>query len=360
MALEVPYANMVRLQSWSMIKNRRLIMAEKKEKVIPDEYIPEVGSRVVTLEGKDYLLQNDAMFTFYDRAAGEFSSFFLGLKDEKKILGCKCTKCGLVRVPPMLTHCPDCDFAPTELLEVGQVGRMLSTPPITYFATSMFLHQAPFGRGRVVLEGADTALSILCYTTTGILVPGVITKDTEVKVIFKDERVGAVTDIFCVPTSELAPGQIAKKGLQESELNWAAPKEPKFPKATDEDVAVYKQCFKEMQALAAEMSESKRARKAIEGWKRDIAVKTKAGEFAMYINDGDFGIKEKKLESPDFIMACEDLRTLLDGLRYKGAITDSVIMKKLWISKNMEFTTIFKLDRLARFLAREKKEQAAK
>jgi len=332
----------------------------KKAKVIPEEYIPEVNSRTVTIEDKNYLLQNDAMFTFYERAAGEFSAFFLAIRDEKRILGCKCTKCGLVRVPPMLTHCPDCDFAPTELLEVGQVGRMLSTPPITYFATSMFLDKAPFGRGRVVLEGADTALSVMLYTTTGILVPGIIRKDTEVKVIFRDERVGAVTDIFCVPASELSPDQVTKKGLQESELNWAAPVEPQYPKASDKDIAVYKQCLKEMQILASEMSGSKRARKAIEGWKRDIAVKTKGGDFAMYIDDGDFRIEEKKLGSPDFVMACEDPGTLLDGLQYKGAITDSVIARKLWISKNMEFTTIFKLDRLARFLAREKKEQGAK
>jgi len=331
-------------------------MAEKKQKVIPDEYIPEVASRVVTIEGKDYLVENDAMYTFYERSMGEFSPFFLAIRDEKKILGCKCTECGIVRVPPMLTHCPDCDFAPTELVEVGQVGRMNTTPPITYFATSLFLHIAPYGRGRVILEGADTAMSVNLYTTTGILVPGIIGKGTEVKVVFRDERIGEITDIFCVPSSELAPEQVAKDGLQESELNWATPKEPEFPEATDEDIAVYKQSLQQMQALAAEMSKSKRARKAIEGWKRDIAVKTKAGEFAMYINDGGFSIEDITLGSPDFVMACEDPRTLLDGLSYKGAITDSVIMKKLWISKNMEFNTIFKLDRLARFLAREKKE----
>ncbi|MCD6297375.1 MAG: hypothetical protein J7M30_09490 [Deltaproteobacteria bacterium] len=51
----------------------------------------------------------------------------------------------------------------------------------------------------------------------------------------------------------------------------------------------------------------------------------------------------------------EDPRTLLDGLAYRGAITDSVINKKLWISKNMEFNTIFKLDRMARSVARSKK-----
>ncbi len=333
-------------------------MAERKRKVVPDEYIPEVASRVVTIEGGDYLVENDAMYTFYERSMGEFSPFFLAIRDEKRILGCKCTKCGIVRVPPMLTHCPDCDFAPTELVEVGQVGRMNTTPPITYFATSLFLHIAPYGRGRVILEGADTAMSANLYTTTGILVPGLIKKGTEVKVIFKGQRVGEITDIFCVPTSELSPEQVAKKGLEESELNWATAKEPEFPEASEEDIAVYKQSLRQMQALAAEMSKSKRARKAIEGWKRDIAVKTKAGEFAMHINDGDFSLDERTLGSPDFVMACEDPRTLLDGLSYKGAITDSVIMKKLWISKNMEFNTIFKLDRLARFLAREKKEGA--
>jgi uncharacterized OB-fold protein len=331
-------------------------MAEKKQKLIPDEYIPEVASKVVTIEGGDYLVENDAMFTFYQRSMGELSPFFLAIRDEKKILGCKCTRCGIIRVPPMLTHCPDCDFAPTRLVEVEQVGKMNTTPPITYFATSLFLDKAPFGRGRVILRGADTALSVMLYTTTGILVPGLIRKGTEVKVIFRDERVGQISDIYCVPASELTRQQIAKKGLQESELNWEAPKEPQFAKATDKDIAVYQQSLKEMQALAAEMSNSKRARKAIEGWKRDIAVKTKGGEFAMYINEGDFSIEETRLRSPDFVMACEDPRTLLDGLKYQGAITDSVIMKKLWISKNMEFNTIFKLDRLARFLAREKKE----
>ena len=335
-------------------------MPEKRRKLIPDEFIPEIKSRVIALDNKDYLLQNDAMYTFYERSMGELSPFFLAIKNDKKILGCKCSKCGVVRVPPMITHCPDCEFAPTELVEVRQVGKMNTTPPITYFATSMFLDKAPFGRGRVILEGADTALSVMLYTTTGILVPGLIKKGTEVKVIFRNERVGQISDIYCVPTSELTSEQIAKKGLQESELNWETPKEPKFPKPNDKDIADFKQCLKEMQALAVKMSQSKRARKAIEGWRRNIAVKTKAGEFAMYIDNGDFRIEEKKLSSPDLIMACEDPKTLLDGLMYKGAITDSVIMKRLWISKNLEFNTIFKLDRLARFLVMEQKEKTAK
>ena len=103
------------------------------------------------------------------------------------------------------------------------------------------------------------------------------------------------------------------------------------------------------------MNASESTRRAVEGWKRDIAVKSTGGEFAMIIDNGDFRVEERRLESPDFVMVCEDLKVLLDGLAYRGAITDSVIMKRLWISKNFEFNTIFKLDRMARFLAKSRK-----
>lgn len=327
----------------------------EKQKVIDEKYIPDVGSQIETIDGKDYLITNDAMYTFYRRTKGEFSPFFLALKNEKRLLGCKCTQCGLVRVPPFLTHCPDCNFAPTELLEVDQVGIMNSTPPITYFATSLFQHMAPYGRGRVVFKGADTAMSINLYTTTGILVPGIIKKGTEVKLIFRDKRIGEMTDVFCVPTAELGKEQIEKKGLLESEINWESPVEPQLPEASDQDVAVYNQALEEMKSIVGEMNTNERARKDIAGWKRDIQVRTKGGQFAIIIDDGDIRLEERALMSPDFVMVCEDPRTLLDGLAYRGAITDSVINKKLWISKNMEFNTIFKLDRMARSVARSKK-----
>ena len=328
-------------------------MVEKK--VIPSEYIPDVSCKTVTIAGKDYLVVNDAMFTFYRRSMGELSQFFLALRDEKKVLGCKCTKCGIVRVPPFMTRCPDCNFAPTELVEVEQVGVMNSTPPITYFATSMFQHMAPFGRGRVILRGADTALSIIVYTTTGILVPGLVTKGTEVKIVFRDNRIGEIIDIFCVPTSELDKERIARKGLQESEIDWTAAVEPGLPVADENDVATYKDALKAMQDIVVQMNETERARKDTAGWKRSIQVKTTGGQFAIEIDDGNIRIEEKVLEAPDFVMVCKDPKVLLEGLAYKGSLTDAVIMKRLWISENMEFTTIFKLDRTARSLARASK-----
>jgi uncharacterized OB-fold protein len=330
-------------------------MRTDEQKIIPAKYIPDVGSHIEKIDGRRYLITNDAMYTFYQRSRGELSPFFLALKEEKRLLGCRCTKCGLVRVPPFLTHCPDCDFAPTELLEVEQVGVMNSSPPITYFATALFQDMAPYGRGRVVFKGADTAMSVILYTTTGILVPGVIRKGTEVKLVFKDERIGEMTDVFCVPSSELTKKQIAKKGLLESEIDWESPVEPKLGKSSKKHVSAFEEAFKKVDSILKEMNGNPRARRDIAGWKRNILVKTRGGQFMIRISNGDIKTREKASPSPDFVMVCEDLMTLVDGLAYRGALTDSVINKKLWISKNMEFNTIFKLDRMARSVARSKK-----
>jgi uncharacterized OB-fold protein len=330
-------------------------MESQQDKIIDSKFIPDSGSHTQTIDGENYLIVNDAMYTFYQRTKGEFSRFFLALKEEKKILGCKCSKCGLVRAPPFLTHCPDCDFAPTDLIEVEQVGKMNSTPPITYFATALFQHMAPYGRGRVLLQGADTALSVNLYTTTGILVPGIISKGTEVKVVFRDRRIGDMTDVFCIPTAELNEQQIGKKGLLESEIDWEKPTEPDLGRPSESYKSLFAETVKEIGYIIQDMNTNERARKDIAGWKRYILVKTRGGEFTILIDDGNISLKEGTFARPDFIMVCQDPRVLLDGLSYRGAITDSVINKKLWISKNMEFNTIFKLDRMARSVARARK-----
>lgn len=326
------------------------------KKVIPLEAVPDVGGHTVTIDNQDYLVMNDAMFTFYQRAMGELSPFFLGLRDEKRIFGCRCTSCGIVRVPPFVTRCPDCNFAPTELLEVGDVGYMLSTPPITYFANSLFQQQVPFGRGRIVLEGADTALSVNFYTTKGILVPGIVKKGTEMKVVFRDERIGEITDIFCVPTAELTPEQQAKKGLLASELDWETAVEPELPAAGPEDIAAFQEGLAELQGLVAELNACERSRKDIADWHRVVQVKTTGGKLVLAIHDGDLQMAVGETASPDFVMVSPRLATLIDGLAYRGSLVQAIMTKELWISKNVEFNTIFKLERMGRSLARSKKK----
>ncbi|HEY8425871.1 MAG TPA: hypothetical protein VIK73_07650 [Limnochordales bacterium] len=325
------------------------------DKVIPPEVIPDVGSEVIRVDGQPYLLVNDAMYTFYRRTMGELSPFFLALRDEKRILGARCRRCGLVRVPPFVTRCPDCQFAPTDLVEVGDIGQLISTPPVTYFANSLFHEQVPFGRGRVLLHGADTALSVNLYTTRGILVPGIFRKGTEVKVVFRRERRGEITDIFCVPTHELTPEQVHKRGLEETELDWERAQEPPLPAATEAARERFRQVARELSALARELSAHPRARRDIAGWWRTVLVKTTGGTLVMRIADGDLTIEEGQVEAPDFVMVLEDPGVLLDALAYRGSLTQAIMTKKLWISKNVEFNTIFKLERMARSLARSRK-----
>ena len=330
-------------------------MAKRTQKIIPKEAIPDIGGRTITIDGKEYLELNDAMHTFYRRSMGELSPFFLALRDDKKILGAKCTKCGIVRVPPMAEYCPDCDFAPTVSVEVADTGKMLFTPPITYFANSMFQEQVPFGRGRVVLDGADTALSINLYTTTGILVPGIFKKDTEVKLVFRNKRIGRITDIFGLPAAELSKEQLAKKGLLESEIDWEAAVEPKVPKVTAKATAQFEKVFKKMKAVVSDLNACERAKKDIEGWTRTVLVKAGGGTFVITIDDGDLSIKKGRTTKQDFTMVAGNPTTILKGLAYEGSLTEAIMKAELWISKNVEFMTVFKLERMARSLARSRK-----
>lgn len=326
-----------------------------KKKVIPRAAIPPEEGRVLTIDDKQYLELNDAMHTFYRRTMGELSPFFFALRDEKTILGAKCSKCGIVRVPPMAEYCPDCDFAAMESVEVADTGRMLSTPPITYFANSLFQEQVPFGRGRVILDGADTALSINLYTTTGILVPGIFKKGTRVKMVFRDRRIGRITDVFGLPASELSEEQLEKKGLQEKDIDWEAAVEPEFPKATKKATASFEKVFKKMKGVVADLNDCERAKKDIAGWKRTILIKAPGGRCVIKIDDGDLSIKKGGTTKQDFVMVARNPGTILKGLAYEGSLTEAIMKADLWISKNIEFMTVFKLERMARSLARSRK-----
>jgi len=330
-------------------------MAKKVQKVIPNAAVPPAEGRTVTIEGENYLELNDAMHTFYRRSMGELSPFFLALRDDKKIIGAKCSKCGIVRVPPMAWFCPDCDFAPAKAVEVSDRGKMLFTPPITYFANSMFQEQVPFGRGRVVPDGADTGLSVNLYTTTGILVPGIFKKGTEVKLVFRNNRYGKITDIFGLPASELSEKQLAKKGLLESEIDWEAAVEPKMPAATKKAAAHFEKAFKNLKKVVDDLNKCERAKKDIEGWKRTILVKTPGGKFVIAIDNGDLSVKKGATTKQDFTMVANNLDTVLKGLAYEGSLTEAIMKADLWISKNIEFMTVFKLERMARSLARSRK-----
>jgi len=333
---------------------RRAAPAKTAPRVIPEHMNPPVASEVLIRDGVKYLQSNEAMFTFYKRTKGEFSKYFLGLRDERKIYGAKCPLCGVIRVPPFELCCPECDFAELELQPMPDTGTMMNTPPITYFAHSLFQGWVPFGRGRVLLEGADTAVPMHVYTTKGVLTPFIFKRGTPVKVVFRDQRLGKPTDVFAVPQSELTAAQLARSPLLESDLDFTTPAEPEVPPATPAAKAKLARALKMLQKLAKDARRSPRARHNLAGWKRRIAVKTPGGALAMIIDDGTLDVSAGPLKgSCDLVLLFQDPQTLVDWLTFQEALTNAIIAGKLWISVNREFTTIFKLDRLPRSVLRD-------
>jgi uncharacterized OB-fold protein len=323
------------------------------DRVIPLDMIPDKESFVETKDRKRYLVTNEAMYTFFRRSKGELSPFFLNIKEKKRLTGCKCTKCGILRVPPFLEKCPECNFAPTRLVQVPDTGKMLSTPPITYFAHSLFQDMAPFGRGRVVLGDSATAVPMFVYTTQGVLRPGIFKKGTPVKVVFRDEREGSPRDMFAVPISELTPQQVKKKGLTESELDWSSPREPRLSKNAEAEKS-FDKVLKELDLMSKKIKKSKRARSDLSGWKRRITVKTAGGNFGIVIADGGLEVIPGAAKRPNLTMVCEDPRLFSAWMNSAEALTNAIIAGRLWINKNAEFKTVFKLDRLPRSLRRSK------
>jgi hypothetical protein len=216
-------------------------------------------------------------------------------------------------------------------------------------------HQVPFGRGRVILDGTDTALPILVYTTKGVLTPRVFKKGTRVKVIFRKDRIGNPRDIFAIPIDELPENKRSVRGLQESDLDWESPAEPKVPAATPEAQKVHKSVLDQLTALASKAAGSDRAKKDLAGWKRNIQVKTSGGAFGLKIDDGKLAVEPKGFDRPDLVMVAKDPKIFSDWMNFKDSLTNAIIAEKLWISQNKEFTTVFKLDRVPRSIRRTQK-----
>ena len=175
--------------------------------VIPEMMMPQKDSEIV--KGKDglpYLVRNDAMFTGMQHSQGEFSEFFLGLRDEFKILGHRCVQCRVLIIPPFMKRCEECNFILMDKEYVKDTGVMAASPVITLFAPSRFKNEVPFANGRVFLKDwrgrlTDTAMPIRAKTTTGSIRPGIYKKETKIKIVFSDHREGSLLDIFAVPES---------------------------------------------------------------------------------------------------------------------------------------------------------------
>lgn len=119
---------------------------------------------------------------------GRISRFFRELKDNKKIMGTKCPKCGITFCPPT-SDCPKC-WVPTEWVEVGPQGTLLHYTVIGL--KPLFIKRdVPFTLGLIKLDGADTGL--MCFVDETDL--KILKNGLRVEAVFAEKREGYVTDI---------------------------------------------------------------------------------------------------------------------------------------------------------------------
>jgi uncharacterized OB-fold protein len=126
----------------------------------------------------------------YAWQAGETASrFLLSLKNEKKFLGKKCSRCAKVLVPPRKT-CPHC-FVPTgDWVDVSDEG-VVETFTTVRRDTGILPTAPPFVYAVIKLDGADTGLVHL----VGEVKPGETKEGMRVKAVFAEERTGKLLDV---------------------------------------------------------------------------------------------------------------------------------------------------------------------
>ncbi len=130
----------------------------------------------------------------YSYSMGAIPGFFFRMiRDEKKIMGKKCPKCGTVYVPPRPV-CGPCFIETGEWVEVGPRGTLVAYT-VVYFS---FLdpmtgrrRPVPYGYGIVRLDGTDRRLQHFLSESD----PEKLELGMRVEPVFAEERTGSLADI---------------------------------------------------------------------------------------------------------------------------------------------------------------------
>ncbi|MBI4830788.1 MAG: Zn-ribbon domain-containing OB-fold protein [Candidatus Lindowbacteria bacterium] len=127
-------------------------------------------------------------YTWY---VGEYGSkFYVELRDNKKIWGTKCSKCGKVFVPPKKS-CGACFVPITEWVELKDTGVVQTWTIVRYDAPGLRPLKPPYACGIIKLDGADSGF-------VHMIAGGDLKKlkaGTRVKAVFREERQGNLLDI---------------------------------------------------------------------------------------------------------------------------------------------------------------------
>ncbi len=127
----------------------------------------------------------------YTYLAGRVGSRFLTtLRDQKKIMGIRCTKCGMVYVPPRQT----CDVCLEDIrdnwVDVKDAGEITNFTVIRYHDKHL-PKEPPYVLALIRLDGADTSLA---HVVEGVEI-GKVRIGMKVRAVFAKESTKTILDI---------------------------------------------------------------------------------------------------------------------------------------------------------------------
>jgi hypothetical protein len=135
------------------------------------------------------LTQKGQIAVPYTWQVGEVGSKFLvSIRDDQKILGTKCSKCGTVYVPGR-KNCGRCFVDMDEWVEIADEG-VVTAYTIVRYSYPVQPVEPPFAYALIKLDGADVAFLHLIKKDLDKIKNGL-----RVKAKFKTERTGTILDI---------------------------------------------------------------------------------------------------------------------------------------------------------------------
>ncbi len=315
---------------------------------------------IVQIDGRRLLLTARMFGVPQMVAAGEQSGWLLALKERAVVVGAHCPQCGQIYAPAYLELCgkPECRLMPLEPIDLPDVGVMADAEPvITLFAPARMNGKAPFAHGFVYLQKgrikADVAMMFTMETTDGVIRPGIYGKNTAVKLVFKDDgdRIGSVSDVFCLPQKELTEKQLAKTPLFVGDLDWREPKPPVY-KANKAMAGTFLKIKQNLEAFFAGVNKSPRNQARLKAISFKVNVVTGGGKVAFFVKGGKISLGEKAVDKPDTTIAFQDPR-VLDRWAHGKALTNLFALGDLWISNRLGVRVLEDLDRLWRAAFRD-------
>jgi uncharacterized OB-fold protein len=168
---------------------KRLRLPEEKIRPIFDDELDGKKS------GDDPFEVPDKMDVFFKYSYGGQSRFFREIFHNEKLLGSKCPSCNKVYCPPRST-CPHC-YEKTEWVPLPGTGKV-EVFTVQHYSTSAFIKKVPFLVAYVRLDGTD----FLIMANIEMDDVSRARAGMPVKVCFREEKSGHITDIFFQPVNQ--------------------------------------------------------------------------------------------------------------------------------------------------------------